>query len=134
MKEKAGCIFCKLGKDNPNKLFDDETCYVILDKYPSDYGHMLVISKDHHENVLTSEDSTVSHMFLVAKRFGKMACEKFGASGLVISTNTGRDGGQLIFHFHVHVIPKYADKLKGFMPHREITDEEARILKEKLNS
>jgi histidine triad (HIT) family protein len=134
MEQKEECIFCVLAKSSTHKLFEDDVCYVVPDKYPSDHGHMLVISKDHHENILTSTDAVVSHMFLIAKRFGIKAKERLGATGIVIATNTGRDGGQLIFHFHIHVIPKYGKKLEGFMPHKELTEEEAMAFKEKFKS
>jgi histidine triad (HIT) family protein len=132
MAQKDDCIFCTLAKNSKDAIFEDKVCYVISDKYPSDYGHMLVISKDHNETVLDASDETISHMFIIAKKFGLIAKKSLEASGIVIATNAGKDAGQLIPHFHIHVIPKYGKKLKGFMPHKELTDEERAMFKEKF--
>ncbi|MDE1870697.1 MAG: HIT family protein [Candidatus Micrarchaeota archaeon] len=128
------CIFCKLAKDNPKTIFDDGKCYVIPDRFPSEFGHLLVVSKDHHENVLAAPDETVGHMFIVAKSYGLKMRERLGASGLTITTNTGRDAGQIIFHLHIHVVPKYPKKIEGFVKHRELSDDDAKRLKDKLSN
>lgn len=128
------CVFCSLAKQRDSHVYEDKDCYAVLDKYPSEYGHMLVISKEHYENVLEAPENIISGMFLVARRLGKNAKKKLNASGLAIATNTGADAGQIIFHFHIHVIPKYSEKRMGFMRHKELTQKEVGELRDKLKS
>ncbi|MGD0728499.1 MAG: HIT domain-containing protein [Candidatus Micrarchaeaceae archaeon] len=127
------CIFCKLIEDKHN-IYNDDICYAKMDKYPSGHGHLLVISKKHHENILVTPDDTVSHMFLVAKRLGIKLKEKLGSDGIVISTNTGKEAGQIIFHFHIHVIPKYVNAKEGFVKHQELTEKEEIEFKKLLSN
>ncbi len=102
------CIFCTIRDHGLNSaLYEDETCFVVLDKFPAERGHMLVISKVHSENLLTAPDLTVGHAFTIAKRFAALCTEKLNATGVNVITNIGRDAGQAIPHFHIHIIPKY---------------------------
>ncbi len=126
------CIFCAESKSGSRIIFEDASCFVISDKYPSQHGHLLVISKEHHENVLVAPDKLISHMFVVAKNFGEKLKEKFGATGITLITNTGADAGQIIFHLHIHVKPRYHKPVPGFMPHKELTKEEEKRIKEQL--
>lgn len=128
------CIFCKIGKSNPNKVFEDELCYVVPDKFPTEFGHLLIISKEHYENLLVAPDETVGHIFIVAKAYGLKLKDKLGAAGITVVTNIGRESGQIIYHLHVHLVPKYAKRIEGFEKHRELTGPEAKKLKEILNS
>lgn len=73
---------------------------------------MLVISKVNSENLLTASDKTAERAFAVAKRFASMCKEKLHASGVSVITNSGRDAGQVVPHFHIHVIPKYPAALR----------------------
>jgi histidine triad (HIT) family protein len=128
------CIFCKLGNDNSRTIFENEHCYVIPDRFPSEYGHMLVISKAHSESVLVASDELVASMFVAAKEIGSKLKDELGADGIAIATNVGKEAGQIIFHFHIHVIPKYRKRVEGFMPHKELDDIRAKALVDKLRS
>jgi histidine triad (HIT) family protein len=123
------CIFCALGKGNSRMIYEDKICYIIPDKYPSERGHLLVIAKEHYENVFAAPDKVIEHMVLVARDFGLKSKEKHKSDGVVITTNAGKAAGQLIMHYHIHVIPVCIDKPKGFIPHKELTEEEAQKLK-----
>ncbi|MGC8567858.1 MAG: HIT family protein [Candidatus Micrarchaeia archaeon] len=102
------CIFCKLDDFNKNSIiYKDDLCFVMIDKYPVEYGHLLVISNKHYENMLKTDDETMMHMYLIAKKFGIKQMEKLGAKGVNITTNIGKDAGQAIMHFHIHIIPRY---------------------------
>ena len=126
------CIFCKIEETDNRKIYEDDVCFVIPDKYPTDYGHLLVVSKTHYNDMLHTPDKIAAAMYLVAKRYAKILEEKLGAEGAVITTNIGKQGGQIIFHTHVHVTPKYSKRRTGFMPHMELTTEAANELKKKL--
>ena len=104
------CIFCELSNSKQDIILDSPNCFVVLDKYPNEIGHMLVISKRHTIDMVSTDDALISEMFLMAKRMVNVAKERLGASGANIQTNIGKDAGQYVFHFHVHVIPRYAIK------------------------
>ncbi len=123
--ENKNCIFCDLLKNKEAVVFENEKCFVVFDRYPSEFGHMLVISKAHYNDVIDADEGTVSNMFIEAKKLATIAKERLNASGMVISTNTGKEAGQIIFHFHIHVLPKYAKKKEGFVHHKELTTDEA---------
>jgi histidine triad (HIT) family protein len=118
----SGCIFCGI-RDGPKdkQIFENGAAFVILDKFPSEEGHMLVISKRHSQSMLEAGDDDVSAMFLVAKRMASRAKERLGAEGVNVATNIGREAGQIIDHFHVHVIPRFRPKRR--MPHNEMQPE-----------
>ncbi|MEM0150080.1 MAG: HIT family protein [Candidatus Micrarchaeaceae archaeon] len=128
------CIFCKLLEENSKILYKDSTCFVVLDKYPIEEGHLLVISNKHYENMLDAPDATVSNMFVVAKMFGQKLKEAFGANSINIGTNIGRLAGQRVMHFHIHVIPRYEGKGRSFSfgHNKELSAEEEQELMAKL--
>ncbi len=102
------CIFCAIkDKGIGNALYEDDACFVILDKFPAERGHVLVISKVHSDSLLTASDPTIGHAFALAKRFAALCQERLNATGVSVITNIGKDAGQAIPHFHIHVIPKY---------------------------
>jgi histidine triad (HIT) family protein len=105
------CTFCAIRDHNlGTALYEDDACFAILDKFPAERGHVLIISKVHSESFLDASDDAISHMFVVAKRFVAQCIDKLDATGVSVVTNTGIDAGQVIFHFHIHVIPKYPKK------------------------
>ncbi|MGC9118406.1 MAG: HIT family protein [Thermoproteus sp.] len=128
------CIFCKIvrGEAPAWRVYEDDDVVVILDKYPASYGHLLVVTKAHYESVIDTPDDLVAKSFAVAAKFAKI-WKKLGARGVNIVTNAGRDAGQMIFHYHVHVIPRWGDKLL-WHGRDEIKEETAREVVEKLKS
>lgn len=101
------CIFCKLAKSKDEIVAEDKECFVLLDKYPVEYGHMLVISKSHSKDMIEAEEKSIAGMFCMARRMAKLSIERLGAAGANVGTNIGKDAGQVIMHFHIHVVPRY---------------------------
>ncbi len=100
---------------------------VFLDKYPISYGHTLVAPKQHYKDVVSTPPSLVSRAFIVARAIGRASVKHLGASGFRIVANTGSSAGQIIFHFHVHIIPRYSYGDPGpIEPRTEITEDIAR--------
>lgn len=100
---------------------------VFLDRYPISYGHILVAPKEHYEDVTKTPPSLASRAFILARALGRAAMKHLGASGFRVVTNTGSSAGQIIFHFHIHVIPRYSYGDPGpIEPRSEITEEIAR--------
>ncbi|MDT7868797.1 MAG: HIT domain-containing protein [Thermoproteus sp.] len=128
------CIFCKIVKGEAPawRVYEDDDVVVVLDRYPASYGHLLVVTKAHHESVIDTPDDLVVKSFSVAARFARI-WKGLGAKGVNIVTNAGREAGQVIFHYHVHVIPRWGDKLL-WHGRDEIREETAREVVEKLKS
>ena len=118
---RLDCIFCMLGADSGDHIYDDENCYVILDINPVSKGHMLVITKKHYENMLEVPKGELSLCFGIAQDFARLAIEKLGAKGVNVGTNIGEYAGQVVMHTHIHIIPRYS---KGYSKRHELGDEE----------
>jgi len=127
------CVYCKIkrGELPTNLIYYDDKCFVILDIYPSQKGHMLVISNDHYDNFLVSSDQLSMHMIKVARKFSRKAKQKLKATAIKLVVNIGKDAGQLIAHTHIHIIPHYYPITEySIQPNPQISKAEAeKILK-----
>jgi len=102
------CIFCKIIKGElPSKtIYEDEQIKVIMNINPSTNGHLLVLPKEHCENILDIKEEIVTHSFKVIKNtLYPLLKEKLNCEGLTLSENNWL--GQEIRHFHIHVTPRY---------------------------
>ena len=108
MKEKD-CIFCKIadGIIPSHKIYEDDDVLAFLDISQVTPGHTLVISKQHYSNFLTTEKDIMHKVMDVAQRIGQAQMSILGAKGVNLLTNVNKEAGQSVFHFHVHVIPRY---------------------------
>lgn len=125
--KKDDCIFCKLanGVIPTNSLYEDDVVKVIFDAGPASLGHVLILPKEHFDNVYALDDDTAAHVFQVAVKVAKALKEGLNLEGLNIVQNNGEIAGQTVFHFHMHIIPRYkGDTVNvGWKP-GEVTDEE----------
>jgi histidine triad (HIT) family protein len=105
------CIFCKIanGAIPSSTLYEDEDFRVILDLGPASRGHALILPKEHYADVTALDPGTAAKVLPLAARIGKAQMKGLGATAFNIVMNTGKDAGQTVFHFHTHVIPRYAD-------------------------
>jgi histidine triad (HIT) family protein len=128
------CIFCRIVKGEAPawRIYEDEDFVVILDKYPASHGHSLVVSKEHFVNILDAPLEKSAKGFEIATRLAK-AWARLGAPAVNVVTNAGREAGQVVFHMHIHVIPRWGGKLL-WHGREEIKEEEAREVVEKLKS
>ena len=106
---KDDCIFCKLanGVFKTNTVYEDEDFRVILDASPAAKGHSLVIPKSHFDNALTADEKVLGKAMNVAAKTGRALMKTFGCDGINIVQNNGEVAGQTVFHFHMHLIPRY---------------------------
>ncbi len=105
------CIFCKLanGVFPTNTLYEDDLVRVILDASPATKGHALVLPKEHYRNLFDLDEKYASHVLVVAKKVANAMKETLGCTGLNILQNNEPIAGQTVFHFHLHIIPRYED-------------------------
>lgn len=103
------CIFCKIAAgDIPGAtLYEDADFRVVLDVNPASKGHCLILPKDHYANVLEMPEELAARAFVVAKKMAAKLKEVTGCDGVNILQNNGEAAGQTVFHFHMHVIPRW---------------------------
>lgn len=123
------CIFCKLANgDIPtNMIYEDDMFAVILDASPATKGHALILPKEHAANIYELSEETASRIFVLAKKMAAKMTELLKCDGFNIVQNNGEVAGQTVFHFHMHLIPRYkgdGNEEKLCWNHQEFTPEE----------
>ncbi len=105
----SDCIFCKLanGEIPTNTIYEDNDFRVILDAAPANLGHCLVLPKAHAANIYELDENLVGKGFMVAQKIAKAVKKTTGCDGVNILQNNGEAAGQTVFHFHIHIIPRY---------------------------
>ena len=107
--KKEDCIFCKLanGIIPTNTLYEDDDFRVILDAAPATKGHCLIIPKDHFDDLEQLDDAVGAKVLPLARKMMKLLKEKLSWDGFNVVQNNGELAGQTVFHFHMHLIPRY---------------------------
>lgn len=103
------CIFCKIANGEiPSKtIYEDDDFRVILDLGPATKGHALILPKEHCKNLYDIPDETAGKVLVLAKKMIHKMTEKLGCEGFNIVQNNGDLAGQTVYHFHLHLIPRY---------------------------
>lgn len=133
----CNCIFCKIaGGDIPsNVIYEDDKCAVILDASPATKGHALILPKEHYENIFSIDEGMLTHVIQTAKKVAARMKDILGCDGVNIVQNNGTVAGQTVFHFHMHVIPRYeADDNTGVIEwnHKEFSEAEMAAIRDSL--
>ncbi len=113
----SDCIFCKIvsGGIPAEKIYENEKVLAFMDILPANFGHTLVIPKAHHENLIDTEDSLLCEIILTVKKLAPVIMKALGAEGYNLAVNSGRVAGQIVFHTHFHIIPRFSnDGHKGY--------------------
>lgn len=128
------CIFCKIaqGLIPSEKVYEDEETFAFLDIKPNNVGHTLVIPKDHFENIYTIPDETFARMALTAKKIAIAVKHATDCDGINMSMNNEEAGGQLIFHAHLHIIPRFRSDNFPHFPQKEYNQQESGPIAEKI--
>ncbi len=103
------CIFCKIVKgDIPSfTIYEDSEFKVILDRFPSKIGHTLIIPKNHIEDIFSITPEQGGRLFQLAVKISKILKDSLGFEAMNVVQNNGEGAGQTVFHFHLHLIPRY---------------------------
>lgn len=109
------CIFCKIaaGEIPSTTLYEDQDFRVILDLGPASKGHALILPKEHYANIYEIPDELASKAIILAKKMAGIMTRALNCDGFNIVQNNGEPAGQTVFHFHVHLIPRYEDDQVG---------------------
>lgn len=103
------CIFCKIanGEIPAATLYEDEDFRVILDLGPASKGHALILPKTHAADIYELSDEMAAKAMILAKKMAAIMTEALKCDGFNIVQNNGEPAGQTVFHFHIHLIPRY---------------------------
>ena len=125
------CIFCMIAAgDIPSKkVYEDENCIATLDIGPAAEGHVLVIPREHHQDITDVDAELLGKLFAAAKEIGIRQKARLGAAGFNVVQNNGAAAGQTVPHFHIHVIPRYenGEQIVSWIPGNPSGEELDRI-------
>jgi len=130
-----GCIFCKIiaGEIPCFKVYEDEHFLAILDRFPSATGHTLIIPKRHAADIFELNETEAAGILPLAKRVAEKIRAELAPDGVNIVQNNGRVAGQVIFHYHMHIVPrKKNDGIKFHNPPTDPPLDELKKIAEKL--
>lgn len=134
------CIICDIisRKKPAHFIYEDETHLAIMDKYPIQPGHALVIPKMHHEKITDMMPESVAELFSRVPIIAKGILSATGASGFNIGNNNGISANQIIPHVHVHIIPRYRKPGNPWKSRMIVSDKElqelTQIIKKSIES
>ena len=133
----SDCIFCKIanGEIPSATLYEDEDFRVILDLGPASKGHALILPKAHAANIYEISDDMAAKAMILAKKMATKMTEALKCDGFNIVQNNGEPAGQTVFHFHMHLIPRYKNAKNNnilIWDHEEFTPEEMAEIRDSL--
>lgn len=120
------CIFCRIanGEIPSATLYEDDDFRVILDLGPASKGHALILPKSHAANIYELPDELAGKAMVLAKKMAGRMTEALECDGFNIVQNNGEVAGQTVFHFHMHLIPRYeGDQVNVTWKPGTLTDE-----------
>ncbi len=128
------CIFCDIiqGKKQGHFIYEDDTHVAFLDKYPIDYGHSLVLPREHFEKVTDMTADKVGDLFSKVPKIAKAIIQTTNADAFSMAQNNGRAAKQIVPHVHVHIIPRFNDKGTVWTKREIGNDDALKILAEKI--
>lgn len=103
------CIFCSIigNEISSTTIYEDAVVKVILDISPANKGHAIIIPKKHFKDIFELDEETASHIFAIATKISKAMKKVLNCDGINILQNNGEAAGQTVYHFHMHIIPRY---------------------------
>ncbi len=128
------CLFCDIinGKKSGFFIYEDQTHVAILDKYPIDTGHSLIMPREHHEKITDMTEKNVVDLFSRVLKIAKAILQATNADAFSIAQNNGRAAKQIVPHVHVHIIPRYDAKGAVWTKRQIPKDEELKVLAQKI--
>src|SRR3954447_4891568 len=105
------CLFCKIvaGEIPATKVHEDERTIAFMDISPATRGHLLCIPREHAADLHAIADEDLCAVARTAQTMAERVVDRLGAEGVSVMQNTGSASWQTVFHYHVHVIPRYSN-------------------------
>lgn len=103
------CLFCRIvAGDLPGQIVQsDERTVAFMDINPATRGHALVVPRRHARDLLEIEPAELAAVMAAAQSLARRVVDRLGAAGVNLLNSCGAPAWQTVFHFHVHVIPRY---------------------------
>ena len=107
--KKQDCIFCRIisGEIPSTTIYENSKFKVIMDIAPANKGHVLILPKEHYDNIYDIDTATAGELFELAAMTARALKSVLDCDGMNILQNNGPVAGQTVFHFHMHIIPRY---------------------------
>ena len=130
------CIFCKIaaGEIPSHQVYEDDDVLAFLDINPINFGHTLVIPKQHHKDLLDTPPELAAKLMKVAQKVAPAAMKAVEADSFNLGVNNGTNAGQVVFHTHLHVMPRFKDDGHKLWHGKEISQEELKEVAEKIKN
>lgn len=131
MQEKKDCLFCQIINKGVDLIYQDENTAAFLDIKPVEKAHILVVPKIHSNTWIETSEENIKFVNVTAWKLAHKLLDIFPGTikGFNIITNNGKEASQTVFHFHIHIIPKF-EAHKGFQIKQEISENEVVCLSE----
>ena len=134
--KKDDCIFCKIaaGEIPSRKIYEDSDLIAIMDLNPTSKGHSLIIPKDHCTNIHDIDEDIAAKVMKTAKKLATKMTVALNCDGFNLLQNNGETAGQTMFHFHMHLIPRYKDADNNMLKFTSVSfsDEEMDAIRDQI--
>lgn len=134
--KKDDCIFCKIaaGEIPSRKIYEDKDLIAIMDLSPTSKGHSLIIPKEHYTNIYDIDEEIAGKIMKTAKKLATKMTVALNCDGFNLLQNNGETAGQTMFHFHMHLIPRYKDADNNMLKFTSVSfsDEEMDSIRDQI--
>ena len=133
----TNCIFCKIvkGEIPCSRIYEDSHHVAFLDIAPVNKGHTLLIPKKHYSDLFEMPDAELKEISILLKKLGRIVMEGVKADGVNVGMNNKAAAGQVVFHAHFHIIPRFAgDGLKHWPQKKYESNEEMERFRKLINA
>ena len=134
--KKDDCIFCKIGAGEipSRKIYEDSDLIAIMDLNPTSKGHSLIIPKEHCTNIYDIDEDIAAKVMKTAKKLATKMTVALNCDGFNLLQNNGETAGQTMFHFHMHLIPRYKDADNNMLKFTSVSfsDEEMDAIRDQI--
>ena len=133
---QADSIFCKIiaGEIPSYTIYEDDTFKVILDASPASKGHALILPKEHYADIYDIDEEIAGKVMKTAKKLATKMTVALNCDGFNLLQNNGETAGQTMFHFHMHLIPRYKDADNNMLKFTSVSfsDEEMDSIRDQI--
>ena len=130
------CLFCQIisEKIQSKRIYEDDICIGILDIFPVSRGHSLIMPRMHYNTIEDIPENVLKHLIIVVKELGGKIHKKLNVDGYNILQNNFPAAGQVINHFHIHIIPRLKNdsKFKLKIPKIQVDDNQLENIRSKI--
>ena len=128
------CIFCKIAKKEipADIVYEDDKAIVFLDIAPVHPGHALVVSKQHHPTLVETPNDVACHLMSVVHKIAPAIMKATNADGFNLGVNNGQAAGQVIWHTHYHIIPRFTNDGLRHWPQQKYQEGQMKTVAERI--